>query len=150
MKQRRGRRDRSTSGTRRGSPSLRRCTVPDFRTGPASTVKQFYRNVEAGNIDDAIKLLSPSHARRGSDRLHAQIFLPKPLICAHLLCGLAVSEQTLRSRLRERGLLVSNDVGRQMLTVRRTLEGSPRQVLHLASDLVGLGAEIGPVDHGGG
>ena len=50
--------------------------------------------------------------------------------------GLAVSEQTLRSRLQERGLLVSNDVGRQMLTVRRTLERSPKQVLHLASDLV--------------
>ena len=64
--------------------------------------------------------------------------------------GLAVSEQTLRSRLQERGLLVSTDVGRQMLTVRRTLEGSPRQVLHLASDLVRLGAVIGPVDHGGG
>src|ERR1039458_6292073 len=44
--------------------------------------------------------------------------------------GLTVSEQTLRSRLRERGLLVSTDLGRQMLTVRRTLEGYPRQVLH--------------------
>jgi hypothetical protein len=32
---------------------------------------------------------------------------------------LAVSERTLRSRLRERGLLVSTDVGRKMLTVRR-------------------------------
>jgi hypothetical protein len=48
--------------------------------------------------------------------------------------GLAASEQTLRSRLRERGLLVSTDLGRQMLTVRRTLERYPRQVLHLASD----------------
>ncbi|MGD1092897.1 MAG: hypothetical protein ABSB35_13025 [Bryobacteraceae bacterium] len=44
-------------------------------------------------------------------------------------------------RLRERGLLVSTDVGRQMLTVRRTLEGCPRQVLHLkAGDLVGAEA----------
>jgi hypothetical protein len=52
---------------------------------------------------------------------------------------LAVSEQTLRSRLRECGLLVSTDVGRKMLTVRRTLEGCPRQVLHLkVSDLVGV------------
>jgi hypothetical protein len=50
---------------------------------------------------------------------------------------LSVSEQTLRHRLRERGLLVSTDLGRQMLTVRRTLEGLPKQVLHLkASDLV--------------
>jgi hypothetical protein len=55
---------------------------------------------------------------------------------------LPVSEQTLRHRLRECGLLASTDVGRQMLMVRRTLEGCPRQVLHFrAGDLVGLGAE---------
>jgi hypothetical protein len=58
---------------------------------------------------------------------------------------LAVSEQTLRCRLRECGLLVSTDVGRQMLTVRRTLEGCPRQVLHLrASDLIGARAVVRP------
>jgi hypothetical protein len=51
---------------------------------------------------------------------------------------LAVSEQTLRHRLRERGLLASVEVGRQMLTVRRTLQGLPRQVLHLRDgDLLG-------------
>ncbi len=49
---------------------------------------------------------------------------------------LSVSEQTLRHRLRERNLLASVDAGRQMLLVRRTLEGHARQVLHLkASDL---------------
>jgi hypothetical protein len=48
-----------------------------------------------------------------------------------------VSEQSLRHRLQERGLLLSIDAGREMVQVRRTLEGSPRQVLHLrASDLV--------------
>jgi hypothetical protein len=52
---------------------------------------------------------------------------------------LLVSEQTLRHRLREHGLLASVDVGRQMLLVRRTLEGRPRQVLHLkASELASL------------
>ena len=52
---------------------------------------------------------------------------------------LPVSEQTLRHRLREHGLLASIDVGRQMLLVRRTLEGYPRQVLHLkVSDLASL------------
>jgi hypothetical protein len=51
---------------------------------------------------------------------------------------LPVSEQSLRRSLRERDLLVSIDAGRQMVLVRRTLEGSPRQVLHLkASDLAG-------------
>ena len=50
---------------------------------------------------------------------------------------LPVGAQTLRHRLREHGLLASVDVGRKMLLVRRTLEGGPRQVLHLrASDLV--------------
>ena len=48
-----------------------------------------------------------------------------------------VSEQTLRQRLRQSGLLASIDVGRGMVQVRRTLEGRPRQVLHLiARDLV--------------
>ena len=42
-----------------------------------------------------------------------------------------VGEQTLRHRLRESGLLASVDTGRQMVQVRRTLEGRPRQVLHL-------------------
>ena len=51
---------------------------------------------------------------------------------------LPLSEQTLRHRLREHGLLVSIDAGRQMLQVRRILEGSPRQVLHLnADDFIG-------------
>ena len=53
-----------------------------------------------------------------------------------------VGDQTLRRRLRERGLLASIDEGRQMVQVRRTLEGSPRQVLHLkASVLVELRAQ---------
>ena len=58
---------------------------------------------------------------------------------AQLLAGnepLLLSEQTLRQRLKERHLLVSIDPGRQMLLVRRTLAGRPRQVLHLkTSDL---------------
>jgi hypothetical protein len=57
---------------------------------------------------------------------------------------IAVSEQTLRHRLRERGLLTSIDPGRRMLQVRRTLEGHPRQVLHLnAGHLVERPSENG-------
>src|SRR5438270_650441 len=49
-----------------------------------------------------------------------------------------VSEQTLRQRLRQLRLLASIDAGRGMVQVRRTLEGRPRQVLHLkACDLIG-------------
>jgi hypothetical protein len=43
---------------------------------------------------------------------------------------LQVSEQSLRQRLRQKGLLASIDAGRGMVQVRRTLEGRPRQVLH--------------------
>jgi hypothetical protein len=49
---------------------------------------------------------------------------------------LSVSQHTLQQRLREGGLLARVDGGRQMVRVRRTLEGYPRQVLHLrATDL---------------
>jgi hypothetical protein len=48
-----------------------------------------------------------------------------------------LSEQTLRHRLRERGLLASIDAGRQMLQVCRILEGQPRQVLHLKTSHLG-------------
>jgi hypothetical protein len=51
---------------------------------------------------------------------------------------LPISQQTLHHRLQESGFLVSVDHGRQMVKVRRTLEGCPRQVLHLkARDLAG-------------
>jgi seryl-tRNA(Sec) selenium transferase len=44
--------------------------------------------------------------------------------------------------LHERGLLASVDAGRQMLLVRRTLEGIPRQILHLkARDLVSFSTD---------
>jgi hypothetical protein len=46
---------------------------------------------------------------------------------------LAVTPQTLRKRLRERGLLRSVDEVRQTLTVRRSFEGQRREVLHLAA-----------------
>ncbi len=55
---------------------------------------------------------------------------------------LPVSAQTLRHRLHERGILASVDGGRQMLLVRRTLEGIPRQILHLkARDLVSFSTD---------
>ena len=44
---------------------------------------------------------------------------------------LTVTPQTLRKRLNERGLLASTDQTRKTLTVRRTLEGQRRDVLHL-------------------
>jgi hypothetical protein len=43
---------------------------------------------------------------------------------------LAVSEQTLKKRLREKGLLASIDKSREVNTIRRTLAGSRQEVLH--------------------
>jgi hypothetical protein len=55
-------------------------------------------------------------------------------------------EQALGRRLRECGLLASVDAGREMVQVRRTLEGDPRQVLHLkAGELVELPTPVPPM-----
>lgn len=49
---------------------------------------------------------------------------------------LPVTPQTLRKRLKERGVLVSTDTARQVLTVRRVLEGQRREVLHLSGTIL--------------
>jgi hypothetical protein len=46
--------------------------------------------------------------------------------------SLPVSEQTLKKRLNEKGLLASIDAKRQTLTIRRTLGGTSRSVLHFS------------------
>lgn len=50
--------------------------------------------------------------------------------------ALTVTSRTLRKRLHERGLLISTDEARQVLTVRRNLGGSRRSVLHTADDFL--------------
>jgi hypothetical protein len=50
--------------------------------------------------------------------------------------GLSVTPQTLRKRLKEKGLLVSVDHKRETLTVRRRLGGSSKEVLHLSRSIV--------------
>jgi hypothetical protein len=52
--------------------------------------------------------------------------------------SLTVSAPTLRRRLKERGLLSSWDAARQELTIRRTLEGRRRNVLHLHTSSLGV------------
>jgi hypothetical protein len=48
--------------------------------------------------------------------------------------ALAISEQVLKKRLHERGLLASVDGKRETLTVRRSITGSSKQVLHFTCD----------------
>ncbi|PLS83930.1 MAG: hypothetical protein CYG60_20585 [Actinobacteria bacterium] len=50
--------------------------------------------------------------------------------------ALTVTKLTLKKRLDERGLLRDKDNGRQVLTVRRTVEGSRKNVLYTASDFL--------------
>ena len=49
---------------------------------------------------------------------------------------LPISEQTLRKRLHEKGLLASIDKTRDMLTVRRTLGGAMKSVLHFRRNTI--------------
>ena len=49
---------------------------------------------------------------------------------------LAVSEQTLKKRLHEKGLLASVDVSRETLTVRRSICGTSKSVLHFRRSTV--------------
>lgn len=55
--------------------------------------------------------------------------------------SLTVTGRILRKRLHERGLLLSVDDARQVLTVRRTLGGSRRDVLHTSDDLLSVHIE---------
>lgn len=58
--------------------------------------------------------------------------------------SLAVTLHTLKRHLRDRGLLASTDAGREVLTVRRTLEGARREVLHLHAKTLDLSSSLGP------
>ena len=49
---------------------------------------------------------------------------------------LTITGRTLRKRLHERGLLLSTDEARRVLTVRKTLEGRRREVLHTKDELL--------------
>jgi hypothetical protein len=47
-----------------------------------------------------------------------------------------VTDQTLRKRLHEKGLLASTDTTRKTLTIRKTLEGSSKSVLHFSRAII--------------
>jgi hypothetical protein len=62
----------------------------------------------------------------------------------------AVTPHTLRRRLRERGLLATTDADRGKLTVRKTLQGVRRDVLHLAARVPSAPDQTGPTGPEGG
>jgi hypothetical protein len=59
--------------------------------------------------------------------------------------SLPVTPHTLRKRLREKGLLVSVDERRKKLTVRKTLQGTRRDVLHLKVSAIPPTNTTGPI-----
>jgi hypothetical protein len=63
--------------------------------------------------------------------------------------GLPVSPRTLRKRLSERGLLASTDSNRDVLTIRKTLDGRRREVLHLRADCLSATQPDQPDQSGG-
>jgi len=56
----------------------------------------------------------------------------------------AITANTLRRRLREKGLLATTDVARGKLTVRKTLQGERRDVLHILWNGAVPGPKTGP------
>ena len=61
---------------------------------------------------------------------------------------LTILSKTLNKRLAERGLLRSQDTERNRHTVRRTIEGARRTVLHMAAKLfIGASAQSSPLSH---
>jgi hypothetical protein len=57
----------------------------------------------------------------------------------------AISAQTLRRRLKEKGLLATTDESRGKLTVRKTLQGARRDVLHIARTAAPSAPATGPI-----
>lgn len=64
----------------------------------------------------------------------------------HAAHGLTVTLDTLKKRLKDRKLLIITDPGRGTLTVRKTLDGSRREVLHLRADCILTAEDISPQD----
>jgi hypothetical protein len=80
--------------------------------------------VRIGWLSGADLLLDPDTSYRVAQQIAGSERIP-------------LSEQTLRQRLADRGLLASIDAKRETLKVRRTIEGVPRQVLHMrATDVL--------------
>jgi hypothetical protein len=87
-----------------------------------------------GWVDDEYIYLEPTAAYRVAQKMGRDTDEPLP-----------ISEQTLRRRLRDKGLLTSTDRARQTLTVRRTIGGASTDVLHLRRTTL-LPEDLEPAD----
>lgn len=94
-----------------------RCTYQDHITGRADYAEQGQR---IGWIDGDDLYLEPNASFAAAQEIGRQTG-----------DAVVITAQTLRRRLKERGLLASTDEARQRNTVRRRLQGRERLVLHL-------------------
>jgi hypothetical protein len=78
-----------------------------------------------GWFDDADLLLEPEASFAEAQRLAGEQGQ-----------SLTVQQRTLSKRLKESGMLVSHEASRDRLTIRRTVEGSRKEVLHLSASLI--------------
>jgi hypothetical protein len=83
------------------------------------------QGMRVGWVDGDDLYLEPEASYTEAQRLAAQ--------AGDALC---VSAQTLRKRLHERGFLTRTDKPRGTITVRKTLEGKPRSVLHVSTEAI--------------
>jgi hypothetical protein len=83
-----------------------------------------------GWVDDDDVLLEPGAAHRVATRLASDEGEP-----------LGLSARTITKRLRERSFLSSTEADQHENTVRRTVEGERRRVLHLSASALAAGAE---------
>lgn len=116
-----------------------RCHVADIRDGaaPSDPSRWGWRHFEALGRFDTAGTWRPEGDRVGwieGDNLYLEAeaaFVAAKRISNESGESLAVSLGTLKRRLREKGVLLSFDDVREVLTVRRVVEGVRRHVLHL-------------------
>ena len=117
-----------------------RAHIADRRGGAAADAAAWgWREVTRGSGEYARTDYEPQGRLVGWLADEGLYLLPDPALAAARAVGeavadpLAVSPAALRKRLHEAGYLASVDAARQTLTVRRSLQGAQRDVLHFPS-----------------
>jgi hypothetical protein len=95
----------------------------EFGTGEYATTRWRAQGRRIGWVDGNHLYLEPEAAYAEAEQL-----------AVAQGSSMTVTPLTLRKRLKQQGLLVTSDARRQKLTVRRTLGGERREVLHVRAD----------------
>src|SRR5262249_7782671 len=93
----------------------------EYYTGDGTAIRHKPQGTRAGWLADGGLYLEPDAS-----------FADAPRSARDQNESFAITAQTLRRRLKEKGLLATTDAARGKLTVRKTLQGARRDVLHIA------------------